>query len=55
MELELTDKGLPEDLTKKPVSGYLYFSYSERKRGDVYQLECTLGGSKSVLPLKQTR
>ena len=52
MELELTEKGLPEGSTKKPVAGYLYFPLPEKKKSDAYQLECTLGGVKSVLALK---
>lgn len=55
MELELTEKGLPEGSTKNPVSGYLYFPYSEKKKKDDYQLECTLGGAKLVLALKPSR
>ena len=52
MELELTEKGLPEGSTKKPVAGYLYFPFPEKKKSDAYQLECTLEGVKSVLALK---
>lgn len=55
MELELTEKGLPEGSTKKPVAGYLYFPFSEKKKSDTYQLECTLGGVKVPLVLKATR
>jgi len=55
MELELTEKGLPEGSTHKPVAGYLYFPYPEKKKSDAYQLECTLGGSKMVLPLRASR
>ncbi len=52
MELELTKKGLPEGTVSRPVAGYLYFPFSEKKKSDVYQLECTLGGVKTVLALK---
>jgi hypothetical protein len=52
MELELTEKSLPEGSTQRPVAGYLYFPFSEKKKSDTYQLECTLGGVKSVLTLK---
>ncbi len=52
MELELTEKGLPEGSTQKPVAGYLYFPYPEKKKSDAYQLECTLGGVKLVIALK---
>lgn len=55
MELELTEKGLPEGPTNKPVAGYLYFPYSEKKKSDAYQLECTLGGAKLVLALKSSQ
>ena len=55
MELELTEKGLPEGSIKKPVAGYLYFPFSEKKKSDTYQLECTLGGVKVPLALKASR
>jgi len=52
MERELTGKGLPEGTVSRPVAGYLYFPISEKKKSDSYQLECTLGGVKTVLTLK---
>lgn len=55
MELELTEKGLPEGSTRKPVAGYLYFQYPDKKRASDYQLEYTLAGSKMVLPLRGSR
>jgi hypothetical protein len=55
MELELTEKGLPEGSTKNAVAGYLYFPFSEKKKSDSYQLECTLGGVKVALALKASR
>jgi hypothetical protein len=55
MELELTEKGLPEGSTKTPVAGYLYFPYPEKKKSDAYQLEYTLGGVKGALALKASR
>ena len=54
MELELTEKGLPEGTVSRPVAGYLYFPVSEKKKSDVYHLECTLGGVKTVLALKSS-
>src|SRR5262245_44165712 len=55
MERELSDKGLPEGNAKRPVAGYLYFPLSEKKKGDTYELECTLGGAKMVVPLRASR
>ena len=52
MELELAKKGLPEGNVSRPVAGYLYFPISEKKKSDLYHLECTLGGVKTVLTLK---
>ena len=54
MELELTEKGLPEGTVSRPVAGYLYFPVSEKKKSDLYHLECTLGGVKTVLALKSS-
>jgi hypothetical protein len=51
MELELSDKGLPEGSTAVPVSGYLYFPLSSRKKKDAYQIEFVFNGEKIVLPL----
>ena len=53
MELELTEKGLPEGSTAAPVSGYLYFPLSSRKKKDAYQIEYVLNGETIVLPLSQ--
>lgn len=50
MEIELTEKGLPEGNTTQPVSGYLYFAVPEKKNTK-YQLEYTLNGTKVVLPI----
>lgn len=50
METELTEKGLPEGDTTKPVSGYLYFAVPEKKNTK-YQLEYMLNSTKVVLPI----
>jgi hypothetical protein len=50
MELELSEKGLPQGNTAAPVSGYLYFSLPQKKSAK-YQLEYMLGGNKVVLAL----
>jgi hypothetical protein len=50
MELELSEKGLPEGNTASPVSGYLYFTVPKKKNVK-YQLEYMLNGNKVVLPL----
>jgi hypothetical protein len=55
MELELTEKGLPEGSASKPVAGYLYFPYPEKKKGAAYQLECVLGGVKFAVALKLSK
>jgi hypothetical protein len=52
MELELSDKGLPEGSTTTPVSGYIYFPISQNKKA-TYQLEYLLNGQKVVLPLSR--
>ena len=50
MELELSEKGLPEGNSTQPVSGYLYFAVPEKKNTK-YQLEYMLNGAKVVLPI----
>jgi len=54
MELELVKKGLPEGTVSRPVAGYLYFPISEKKKSDLYHLECTLGGVKTALALRSS-
>jgi hypothetical protein len=50
MEMELSEKGLPQGNTVTPVSGYVYFSLTQSKNAK-YQLEYTLKGNKVVLEL----
>ena len=53
MELELTEKSLPEGNADAPVSGYLYFSLPGKKDKKVtHQLEYTLNGEKVILSLQ---
>ncbi|HEY6252214.1 MAG TPA: hypothetical protein VI685_19845 [Candidatus Angelobacter sp.] len=53
MELELSEKGLPEGNVSAPVSGYLYFALPEKKdKKATHQLEYTLNGERVVLALK---
>lgn len=52
MEVELSEKGVPEGLTSIPVAGYLYFPLS-RKKNTRHQLEYTLNGNKVVLLLAE--
>lgn len=53
MELELTEKSLPEGNADAPVSGYLYFSLPGKKdKNATHQLEYSLNGEKVVLPLQ---
>ncbi|HLJ27511.1 MAG TPA: hypothetical protein VKY85_12440 [Candidatus Angelobacter sp.] len=52
MELELSEKALPEGNASTPVSGYLYFALPSRKdKKTTRQLEYTLNGEKVVLQL----
>jgi len=39
MELELTEKGLPEGETSKAIAGYLYFPLKARKKAGALRLE----------------
>lgn len=53
MELELSEKGLPEGNASAPVSGYLYFVLSSKKdKKATHQLEYMLNGEKVVLQLQ---
>jgi hypothetical protein len=52
MELELTEKGLPEGMMSRPVSGYLYFSLKDRKKGEAFHLEFTAAAESIVLPVQ---
>jgi hypothetical protein len=51
MELELDEKGLPEQTAAAPVAGYLYFSLSKDNKKAAHQLEYTLNGQKVSLKL----
>ena len=52
MELELSEKSLPEGPTAAPVSGYLYFSLPGKKdKKATHQLEYMLNGEKIILQL----
>lgn len=55
LELELSNKSLPEGSTTVPVAGYLYFPLPARKQKNKsgYQLESTLTGEKLTLTLSQ--
>jgi hypothetical protein len=50
MELELSEKGLPQGNTATPVSGYVYFALSKNKNA-TYQLEYMHKDNKIVLAL----
>lgn len=53
MELELSEKGLPETKASKPLSGYLYFPVTSKKKNGLL-LECSLGKEKPfVLKLQR--
>jgi hypothetical protein len=51
MELELTEKALPENTVSAPVAGYLYFSLPKDNKKATHQLEYTLNGHKVSLKL----
>jgi hypothetical protein len=51
MEMELTEKALPEETASAPVAGYLYFSTPKDNRKAHQQLEYTLKGQKVTLNL----
>lgn len=52
MELELSEKALPEGAASMPVSGYLYFSLPSKKdKKSSHQLEYMLNGEKVALQL----
>jgi hypothetical protein len=52
VELELSEKGLPEGAASAPVSGYLYFVLpSSKDKKATHQLEYMLNGQKVVLQL----
>lgn len=51
MELELTEKALPEGTVSAPVAGYLYFSLPKDNKKAGHQLEYTLNGQKVSLKL----
>ncbi|MBZ5658245.1 MAG: hypothetical protein LAO56_23535 [Acidobacteriia bacterium] len=53
MEIELSEKGLPEGSVSTPVSGYVYFPLASRKKGAPLQMEYILNGNKVVLNLPQ--
>jgi hypothetical protein len=55
IERELSYKSLPEGTVGRPVSGYLYFPFPDKKRVGPYELVCTLGGVRMVLPLRTSR
>jgi hypothetical protein len=52
MEMELSEKGLPEGTASAPVAGHLYFPIAKKKNVK-YQLEYTGDGKKVVLPLPE--
>ena len=51
IQLELTEKALPEGAAPAPVSGYLYFSIAKDNKKASYELEYTLDGEKVLLKL----
>ena len=39
IEIELSEKGLPEGAARKPVAGYVYFPLTSKKKNLTYELE----------------
>jgi hypothetical protein len=53
MELELSEKGLPEGETSKPVAGYLYFPLKARKKAGTLRLEWSTQHEPILLKLSE--
>lgn len=51
MQLELSEKGLPQVDTSAPVAGYIYFRLSKDSKKAPHYLEYTLNGKKLSLKL----
>jgi len=51
MEMELSEKALPEDAVSTPVAGYLYFSMPKDNKKAAHALEYTLNGRQVSLRL----
>lgn len=51
MEIEFSEKGLPEGSASAPVSGYLYFPLSTKKKNTPLQLKYSLNDQTVVLSL----
>ncbi|MGH9722215.1 MAG: hypothetical protein ACRD8O_18550, partial [Bryobacteraceae bacterium] len=51
MEIELSEKALPEGVTTRAVAGYLYFPFAGKNRSVVYNLEYKVNGENFLLPL----
>jgi hypothetical protein len=52
MELELSEKQLPEKVVSAPVAGYLYFPLPAKKRRGAYELEYDGTAGKATLALE---
>lgn len=51
MQLELSEKGLPQVNTSAPIAGYIYFRLSKNNKKAPHYLEYTLNGKKLSLKL----
>lgn len=51
MQLELSEKGLPQVAASAPVAGYIYFRLSKNNKKTPHYLEYTLNGKKLSLKL----
>ncbi len=50
MELELSEKGLPQGSFDRPVAGYLYFPVPTKKKDVSYSLEFRIDGERFLVP-----
>jgi hypothetical protein len=55
MERQFSDKSLPEGTVSRPLAGYLFFPFPDKKKVGPYDLECRLGAVKLVLALKSSK
>jgi len=53
IEMELSEKGLPEGSAAAPVAGYVYFPIHSTKKKASYELSYMLNGNKVLLSLPQ--
>lgn len=55
MELELSEQQFPEQVTAKPVAGYLYFPAPSKKKAVAYELVCQGPAGSMVVPIEPVK